>query len=804
MSTFATDALQALRGLRRNLPLFFAIVGIIALTVGANGLIFGLVRGVLLSPLPYPDSGKLVMVWEENPGKGYLHNTVSPSNFKDWHREARSFSALAAWRQQEKVLSSLDKPERLTGAMVTKDFFAALGVKPLLGRSFSADEERERAPLALISEGLWRRRFGAAPEILGRNILLDDRPYSVIGVMPEDFDRPIQSLFKKGDFWLPLDVPPRSETRGSRFLRVVGRVAGSPEASRAELANISRQLAQRYPENAGWETSVIPLDRELLQNVRPVLQILWVAAFVVLLVGCTNLANVLLARAAGREHEIALRLSLGATRWRLFALFAAEILVLVLPGSLLGALLAWAGGRFLTYNYLQFLPRLEEIDFGAPVLRFTLFLTVVIVLFTAALVMAQALRLDLGRQLIQMGHRAGASRGTKLTRDLLAVLQIALTFPLLVVTLLLMKSVQQLEQVDLGIDPGNVLAGQVTLSESRYGDPGAQSAFFQGLLDRLQEAPEIAARSAVSDLPLSPWDTGVEFRHIGSETRADGKPPSAQLRVVAGDYFLTMGVRQMRGRDFDERDRKDAETVFVVSQELARRFFADRDPIGERLSIDRSGEPLEGRVVGVVGDVRHGGPADELRPTIYASYLQLPTRRMTIIVRSKARTEAVAATFRSEIRRLDRNLPEFELISMESLYDEAVATPRLRALVLGVLGGLALALATLGIYGVVSYSTAIRRQEIGVRMALGAKRAEILLMILKQGAILCLWGIGGGAVLAIAAGRLLASNLFGVSAMDPVTFTVIAALLISIGVIASLKPASDAIHLPPTLVLKGE
>lgn len=804
MGTFATDALQALRGLRRNLPLLFAIVGIIALTVGANGLIFGLVRGVLLSPLPYPDPGKLVVVWEENPGKGYFHNTVSLGNFEDWRREASSFTALAAWRQQEQVLSGFDKPERLTGAMVTKDFFAVLGVEPLLGRSFSADEERERAPVVVLGERLWRRRFGASPTVLGRSVLLDDRPYSVIGVVPEGFDRPIQTLFKQGDFWLLLDVPERMQGRGTRFLRVLGRAAGSPETSRAELAALARQLAERYPENAGWEASVVPLDLELVQNVRPVLRVLWASALVVLLVGCTNLANVLLARAASREQEIALRLSLGATRWRLFSLFAAEILVLVLPGSLLGALLAWTGGRFLTLNYLQFLPRLEEIDFGAPVLRFTLFLTAVIVLLTAALVVTQALRLNPGRQLVQMGGRSGASRGTRRTRDLLAVLQIALTFPLLVVTLLLMKSVQQLEQVDLGIEPRSVLAAQLTLPEGRYGDPVAQSAFFQGLLGSLQRAPEIEARSAVSDLPLSPWDTGVEFRRVGADTRSDGKPPSAQLRIVADGYFRTMGVRPMRGRDFDSRDRKDAETVFIVSQELARRYFQDRDPVGERLSVDRSGPPIEGRIVGVVGDVRHGGPADELRPTIYASYLQLPTRRMTVLLRSKARPEAVAATFRTAIRSLDRDLPELELIQMERLYDEAVATPRLRALVLGMLGGLALALATLGIYGVVSYSTAIRRQEIGVRMALGAKRSEILLMILRQGALLCLWGIGGGAVLAIAAGRLLAGNLFGVSALDPVTFTIIAALLIAIGVMASLKPASDAIHLPPTLVLKGE
>ena len=804
MRNFLREALHSLRSLRHNPSLFVAIVGIVALTVGANGLIFGLVRGVLLTPLPYPQPDRLVVIWEENLQKGYLHNTVSLANFRDWQREARSFSALAAWRQQESVLSGPRESYRLTGAMITKDFFSALEVEPLIGRTFSAEEERERAPVAVISEDLWRKRFGSSRDALGSSILLDGKPHALIGVMPEGFDRPVATLFKRGDFWTPMAVPERLELRGAHFLRVLGRTSGDPEASKAEIAGIARQLASRYPENEGWTVSVLSLEDELVQNIRPVLQVLWVAALTVLLVGCTNLANVLLARAASREHEIALRLSLGATRPQLFLLFATEILILVLPGSLLGALLAWWGGRFLTSRYLQFLPRLEEVDFGGPVIRFSLLLTAVIVLLTATLVVIQTLRLDLGRQLIQMGRRAGVSRGTRRSRDLLAVLQIAFTFPLLVSTVLLMKSVQRLENVKIGIDPTNVLAGPLTLPEAGYGEPAAQRAFYSSLLDRLKNAPGIEARSAVSDLPLSPWDTGLEFRPVNQEVRTDGKPPSAQFRSIAPGYFETLGIQRLRGRDFDDRDHGDAESVFIINQELVRRYFDGRDPLNERLSVDYFGRVVEGRVVGVVADVLHGGPADEARPTIYVPYLQLPSRRMTILVRSKSTPDTVAASLRREIQGLDSGLPASELIGMEGLYDEAVATPRLRALVLGTLGGLALALATLGIYGVVSYSTMIRRQEIGVRMALGAKRHGILLMILRQGAILCLWGIGAGALLAAGAGRLLASHLFGVDALDLTAYVVIAFLLVLVGVMASLQPAASAIHLPPTLVLKDE
>jgi putative ABC transport system permease protein len=746
------------------------------------------------------------MLWEENPQKGYHHNVVSLANFRDWHREASSFKALAAWRRQEVVLSGQGEPERLLGAMVTSDFFAVLGVKPLLGRTFSAAEETEKANVVVIGEGLWRLRFGASRDIIGHSLLLDGKPCTVLGVMPKGFDQPLSTLLKlkKSDFWVPIVVTPRMESRGSRFLRVFGRTAGSPAAASAELAGIAQELAHQYPENAGWGVSVITLQEEIVQTARPILQILWVAALMVLLVGCTNLANILLARVAGREHEIALRLSLGATRWRLFSLFAAEILTLVLPGSLLGAFLAWVGGRFLTYHYLQFLPRLEAVDLGGPVLRFTLFLVVVITLLTATLVMVQASRLDLGKRLVRMGVRAGTSRGTRKMRDLLAILQIVLTFPLLVSTILLMKSVQRLENVDLGFDPRHVVAGVVVLPDSRYADPIAQSSFYQSLLDRLKGAPGIEATSAVSDLPLSPFDTGLEFRPAGFQAGVNENAPSAQFRVVAPNYFPTMGIRRVRGRDFDNRDRKDVGNVFIINQELARRIFSGRDPIGERLTVDYFGKPVEGEIVGIVGDVRHGGPADELQSTIYAPYLQFPSRRMTILVRSKGKPEAITATLRSEIQSLDREMPAGELLSLESLYADAIATPRLRVLVLGILGGLALALATLGIYGVVSYSTAIRKQEIGVRMALGARPAEILLMILRQGAMLCLWGILGGAILEVGAGRWLASHLFGVSALDLSTYAIVAVLLVLIGVMASLRPASSAVDLPPAIVLKSE
>ncbi len=804
MQSFIRETFHALRSMRRTPSFFVTIVGIVALTVGANSLIFGLVRGVLLSPLPYAQPERLVVIWEENTQKGYLHNTVSLPNFEDWQREARSFEALAAWRQEEDVISGQGEPTRLVGGMVTNGFFAVLGVRPRIGRVFSAAEENGKAPVVLISEELWRSRFSGSREVLGKSLLLDGNPYQIIGVMPQGFDQPLATLLKQGSFWRPMAVSTRLQSRGTRFLRVLGRASGNPTRSAAELATIARQLGDRYPEDAGWSLSVIPLHEEIVRTVRPVLQILWIAAILVLLVGCTNLANILLARAAGREHEIALRLSLGATRVRLFGLFAAEILILVLPGSLLGALLAWVGGRFLTRNYLQFLPRLEAVDMGRPVLWFTLFLAAVITLLTAALVVMRAAKLDLGKRLVQMGNRAGASRGTRRMRDLLAVLQVVFTFPLLVSTVLLAKSVLRLENVDLGFNPHNVVAAQLALPDSRYKDPQAQAAFFRDLLEKLKSSPEMATRSAVSDLPLSEWDTGVEFSPVGMQTAAGEKTPSGQIRIIAPDYFSTMGIRRARGRDFDERDRKDSEPVLIVNEELVRRFLHGRDPLSERLSVNYFGRTIEGRIVGVVGDVRHGGPADELRPTIYVPFLQLPARRMAILVRSKAGTATVAGILRADIQSLDGNLSSSDLVGLESLYNAAIAAPRLRALVLAILGGLALALAALGIFGVVSYSTAVRRHEIGVRMALGARPGGILLMILRQGALLCLWGVLGGAALELGVSRLLASNLFGVDVLDFGTYLIVAALLILIGVIASLKPASGAIDLAPALVLKGE
>lgn len=798
MRDFLNEFRCALRSLRRQPAFFLVILGIIALTVGTNGLIYGLVRGVLLSPLPYPQPDDIVVIWEENPQQGSTRNTVSWPNFEDWRRQTRSFSALAAWKHEEDVLTE-GEPERLVGATVTSEFFSVLGVQPLLGRTFSREEENAEIPVVLLDEGLWRRRFGASRDILGKRIELDGEPFTVLGVLPADFDRPLESFFNKSDFWRPMVVDP---PRGTRFLQVVGRTANGPAAA-AELTSIARELAAQHPENEGWTVSLTPLHAELVRTVRPILQILFIAANVVLLIGCTNLANILLARAASRENEIALRLSLGATRGRLFSLFAAESLVLVLPGSLLGALLAALGGKLLLRDDLPLLPRADEIDLGGPVLRFSLLLALLITLATALLVVAQVARLDLGKSVAEMGRRAGADRGARRMREALAVAQVVLTFPLLVATLVLIKSVQKLEDVDLGFAPRNIVAGEVILPGSRYGEPHAQAEFFRQLFENLQHAPGVEAHSAVSDLPLSEWSMGLDFLPAGLHLAPEDKKPFAQLRIIAPDYFRTLGVRQIGGRDFTAQDRSGGEPVVLVNQELVRRYFKNRNAIGGRLSFD-SGGPVDARIVGVVGDVRHKGPADTLEPTIYVSYLQFPTSRMTVLVRSENGAAALTDTLRRQIQSLDRGLPPAELIQVESLYRKALAGPRLRALVLGLFGCLALSLATLGIYGVVSFSTAIRRHEIGVRMALGAQRQEILWMILRHGASLCLWGILGGAVLGFAGNRLLANHLYGVSAMDLGTWLGITVLLLLIGVMASLKPASGAIRLPPSLVLKSE
>jgi putative ABC transport system permease protein len=799
MRNFLHEFRCALRSLRRQPAFFLVILGIIALTVGTNGLIYGLVRGVLLSPLPYEQPDDIVVIWEENPQQGSTRSTVSWPNFEDWRRQVRSFAGLAAWKHEEDVLTG-GEPERLVGATVTSDFFPVLGVQPLLGRAFSREEEDAEIPVVLISERLWRRCFGASPEILGTPIELDGASFTLIGVLPGGFDRPIEPLFNRSDFWRPMVVDP---PRGTRFLQVVGRLAGPAAAAETELTGIARELAAQHPEDEGWTVSLIPLHAELVRTVRPILQILFIAANVVLLIGCTNLANILLARAASRKNEIALRLSLGATRGRLFSLFAAESLVLVLPGSLLGALLAALAGKLLLRGGSQFLPRVDEINLGGPVLKFSLLLALLITLATALLVVAQVSRLDLGKSVAEMGRRAGADRGTRRMREALAVVQVVLTFPLLVSTVVLIKSVQKLEGVALGFEPRNVVAGEIILPDSRYGEPHSQAEFFRQLLENLQSAPGVEARSAVSDLPLSEWSMGMDFLPAGMHLDPEDKKPFAQFRIVAPDYFQTLGIRQARGRDFAPQDRSGGEPVVIVNDELVRRYFQNRNPLGERLAFD-FGERVEARIVGVVGDVRHKGPTDILEPTIYVSYLQFPSSRMTVLVCSESGTAALAATLRRQIQSLDNGLPPAKLIQVESLYQQALAGPRLRAMVLGLFGGLALSLTALGIYGVVSFSAAIRRHEIGVRMALGAQRREILWMILRHGTFLCLWGILGGAVLGFLSSGLLANHVYGVRAVDAGTWIVIASLLLLIGVTAGLKPAAGALRPAPSLVLKND
>ncbi|HJU55633.1 MAG TPA: ABC transporter permease [Pyrinomonadaceae bacterium] len=778
----------------------------IALGIGANTTIFSVVSSVLLRPLPFAAPDQLVKVWTTDAMRGRNDLPVSYPNFADWRSQSQTFETMTAYAEASATLSGEETPEQIKGVAVTADMFPVLGVKPLVGRPFTAEEEKPgSAPVVVISHGLWQRRFGSDRKVVGQQVTLDGKSTTIVGVMPPGFKFPLDA--QAPELWAPLD--PASEinqSRGSRYLSVVARLkAGSTlQQAQAEMETISQRLTDEHPTyNTGRGTRLITLYDDTVGEIRPALLVLLGAVGCVLLIACANVANILLARAAGRHKEMALRTALGASRRRIIRQLLTESMLLACIGGIAGLLLALWGVDVLVSFIPEGVPRAQEITVDARALGFTLgvsFLTGVIFGLAPAL---SSSRLNLNESLKEGGRGSTDGLRRNRVRGLLVVSEIALSLMLLIGAGLLIKSFQRLRDINPGFNPERVLTMSLSLPEAKYEEPLRQGLFFQELDKRVAQLPGVEVVGLVDPLPLSGDNKTTTFTIDGQPAASPADRLSANVRTVNAEYLSAMGIPLIKGRGFTERDAKDAPQVMLVNETLARRFFPGEDPVGKRATVYPFETPCE--IVGVVGDVKHRGLDVESGPEFYISYLQAPQPSMYLVARTTlAEPGALASSIQSAVQQIDKDQPIADVRTMSQLLNEATAARRFNMLLLGVFALLALVLASVGIFGVMSYMVTQRTHEIGIRMALGARVSDVVRLIVGRGMTLVLIGVSVGLVGAFAVTRVMKGLLYGVSATDPLTFVGVSLVLSAVALVACLIPARRAARVDPMIALRNE
>jgi len=825
IESFIQDLRYALRMLRKNPGFTTVAVLTLGLGIGANTAIFSVVNGVLLRPLPYENPGRLMRVFSSS--QVFPESTTSPPDFRTLREQNRSFSGLSALYGAFFNLTGTGQPERVMASVVSAEYFSTLGVQPILGRSFSPVEEKWGSHrVVILSHGFWRSHLNADPHISGKSFNLDGEPYNIIGVMPAGF----YSRNQATQLWVPMAWKPNDNynSHNNYFLDMVGRLkAGvTQQQANSDLNSIMLAIAQQFPENKGIGAGLKPLHEAWVGSARSALLILLGAVGLVLLIACVNLANLLLARSAGRQKEIAIRSALGADRGRLLWQFLTESVLLSLLGGLLGLVLAYFSLSLLPLAE-NTLPLMTHIHLDGWVLVFTLSISVLSGVFfglTPALQNSRAMML--GDSLKEGARTSEASQGSHRLRSGLVVSEVALALVLLIGSGLALRSFQRLLGVDPGFTPSHVLTFQVSLPDSydpvpdptRIGAPPKVVAFYRDLLELIERMPGVKAAGATSSLPLQGESWGKFF------TPLDRPLPTSihnvqhvQYRPVSGQYFNSLGIRLLRGRLLDEHDRADSTLSVVVNETLARKYWPDQDPIGKLVLLNPPENLIPANlippgfhipklaVVGVVGDAHYGGLDRDPAPVVYASSEQHDySLGPSFTVRADGDPKALVSSIRNALSQIDKSLPMANVVTMEEIMSTSVAQPRLEAVLLGLFGGLAMLLAAVGIYGVMSYTVSQRTSEIGIRMALGADRGDILRMICNQGLGLTGVGLVLGLGLAVAVTRLMSKVLFGVSPTDPATFLAIAVLLALVALLACYVPARRATRVDPLVALRNE
>ncbi|MEX2263378.1 MAG: ABC transporter permease [Bryobacteraceae bacterium] len=797
------DIRYTVRTLARSPGFTVAALLALALGIGPNTAVFSVVNAVLLRPLSYADPDRLAMVFTSRPHSE--RGNASVAEFLDWRAASRSFETLDAVDRGRFTLTGDGEAVQISGLSVTATFFGTLKARPLLGRTFvNGEDQPGRDPTVVLSERLWRRRYASNPDIVGKAVILEGRPHTVIGVMPASFE----FWQRDADVWaiFPLRPPTR---RGPHLLRGLARLRPGVTVAQAaaEMEMIAHNVQHANPKDyANLRFPVVPLREVIVGDIRPLLWILSGAVVLVLLIAVSNVANLMLARSTARQREIALRLSIGAGRGRLVRQLMAESVLLSLAGGALGMGLAGSGVAALRRLGPQDLPRLSEIGVDGQVLAFTLLVSLAsAVLFGLAPALA-ACAAPLNERL-KAGGRAGESRSQGRARGVLVVAQVTLSVLLLIGTGLLIRSFTRLGNVDPGFQapPDRVLTMLVSLAGPRFDKPAARIAFWDELLARIRALPGVEAASI--SLTIPPYGTEFDDYEIEGKPLPEGEEhPSVPVPFVSHDYRKTLGVPLLRGRWFDSRDRADTPRVTVISESMARKHFSGENPVGRRM---KYGGPTQTwhpymEIIGVVGDVKYLGLDRDSGAVFYELSLRMPLRDMWLLVRTQGETQPLAAAVRREIHGLDPNVPVDRVDTMARALAESVALPRFRSLLMAVFAATALLLAAIGIYGVIAYSVAQRTQEIGVRMALGATPGGVLRLVIGQGGRLAFVGIALGLAGAFGVTRVLEKMLFGVSASDTVTFASAALVLGAVAIVASLIPALRAARVDPLTALRHD
>jgi predicted permease len=792
-------------------PVFSAVAALtIALAIGATTAIFSVVDGVMLRPLPYDEPEELVMVWMDYTRRDVVlpdkrREWLSWPNFVDFRDEVPSVEHASAFMDWNPTLTGIDGgAQRLTGAVFSWGMFSqVLGVEPAVGRGFTREEDLPDAePVALISDGLWRRAFAADPDILDRTIRLNDVPFRIVGVMPPDFRAP---EFLGTDIWSTIQFEGSERSRGSIFLRSVARLTdgATPELTQSQATQLGARLAAEYPQsNIDTSFNVYPLQFDMVQQASTALWVLLGAVGFVLLIACVNVANLLLARGASRGGELAVRTAMGAGRRRILSQLMTESVVLAAIGGALGVALAFVGTDVLVRLAPDGTPLLDQVAVDGRILGFAALVTVVTGALFGILPALRAARTD-PAGILREGGRSGATRSSARLRNGLVVGQVALALMLLVGAGLLVRSFQNLQRVDLGFDPSDVIATQIQLPTARYPDAAARMGFFTELEARLSSLPGVESVGSITNLPLAGQDGDTNFNVEGAPLPEQGLEPSVWLRRVTPDYFDAVDLEIVRGRAFTAADDAEAPRVIIVNETLERDYF-DGQAVGKRLNVNSVDEPVWREIVGVARDIKNFGIRAPSRNAMYLPFAQAPTGFMYATVETAAAPESMMNAIRTEVAELDPDIALGQLQPMEELVTGSLATDRFTTSLLTGFAFVALLLAVVGLYGVVSYSVSTRLREMGVRIALGAPGADIRGLVLRWALGLAAGGIVLGALGAAAVSRLMQGLLYGVEATDVTTFTVVALLMAAAALLSSLVPALRATRVDPIQVLKSE
>jgi putative ABC transport system permease protein len=812
MTGLLQDLRYALRQLRKS-PGFTAVAAItLALGIGANTAIFSIVNAVLIRPLPYPNANQLVMVWERQASSAETQNVTSPATFLNWKERNTVFENLAACFNGTAILTGGDSPEQLTAQNVSPNLFSMFGVNAALGRTFedSSDASPGAENVVVLSFELWQRRFGSATGIVGSKITLDGQPFAVVGVMPKGFQFFIKHQAfaqKPPEIWTPLTFSEQARARHGRYLQAIGQLRPGVTRSQAQSAmeTLSRSLATEDPNSMkGWNVNLVPLRTQLVGDIEPALWILLAAVGLVLLIACANVATLLMARAKSRSSEMAIRVTLGASRRRVILQMLTESLLLAAASALGGLLLAgWATRALLTMAPPDLIPS-EGVQLDWRVLCFTAGIAIATAVLFGMLPAFQASRIRPNEQLKEGGRGGMESFHRGRTRSALAVVELALAVVLLAGSGLLMRSFVRLIAIDPGFQPNGLLTARIELPESKYASDAQKSQFFAHLLEDIRQLHGVRSASADAFLPFTGIIAGTGAEIEGREPLPPAQQPTIDVAVVEPYFFETMGIPLLEGRIFADREALEVSHKVVISRTMAQKLWPSEDPVGKRVTIHmkRKDEPSE--VIGVVGDVKHAGLDADAHPTAYWPHPELAFSFMTLIVRTDGEPLALAAPIREVVRRVDKDLPVVDIVSMDKLLSVSLARSRFSTIVLGLFASIALLLAVIGTYGVISCGVTDRTHEIGLRVALGAKHTDILAMVLRQGLVLALSGIAIGILAAFGTTRLMTSLLFGTSPTDPVTYAGAVCLLAIVALAACYIPARRAAKVDPMVALRYE